>query len=131
MGTAREDSIHENRKDGTFFRGASELDDYYRHSGGMEVLRKERAVAQLTGNYIKTQHYYISLPSGYRPGKLRTGLEGMILVSEAAKILEVSPRWIREMIHRGTLNYKKRGRVYVYEKEVEERKKEMTRRKRK
>ena len=88
-------------------------------------------MAQLTGSYIKTQHYYISLPSGYRPGKPRTGLEGMILVSEAAEILEVSPRWVRQMIHRGTLNYKKRGRVYVYEKEVEERKKEMTRRKRK
>ena len=85
-------------------------------------------MAQLTGNYIKTQHYYISLPSGYRPGKPRNELDGMILVSEAAEILEVSPRWIREMIHRGTLNYKKRGRVYVYEKEVKARKREMIRR---
>lgn len=82
-------------------------------------------------NYVRTTHYTILLPEGYRPGKPRNELDGMILVSEAAEILEVSPRWIREMIHRGTLNYKKKGRVYVYEKEVKARRKKMAQRRKK
>lgn len=87
-------------------------------------------MAQLTGNYVKTAHYYIQLPPSlnlsikpYTPPE-----KELITVKEAASILGVSPRWTRQMIYRGTLNYKKEGRVKVYRKEVMDRKAEMERR---
>ncbi len=71
--------------------------------------------------YVRTQHYTILLPSGFQQGKIRSELEGMISVKKAAEILGVTPREVYFLIHRGKLGYKKRGRVYVYEKEVRDR----------
>lgn len=78
-------------------------------------------------NYVKTQHYFIELPDSVNPSSKAyiPPEKELITVKEAASILGVSDRWTRQMIHRGTLNYKKRGRVKVYRKEVIARKAEM------